>query len=398
MNNRSVMVLGGNLFSEPSVHSLKEAGYRVILVDGNAEAPCFAHADARGDFSFRDIESCVALGNAEKIGAVLPTHDRAVVPAASISQRLGLKGASVESSLISVSKSKTRGAWKTAKLPSPDILIAHTFEEFSSGVKKIGCPAICKPTDDVGGGSRGVMKIDSDSDLKEIYSFATSFGENKEVLIEPFYEGYEHSVEILMKDGIGTVLMISDKIQTPPPYRVGKTLQYPSERPIEILEKIKKIAIDSALAIGLKDGAAHVELVSMENGEVILFEIGLRCGGGAIPHPVCTAVTGINQFVEFARILLGESNGYAPKHEKYSCWHFITSKPGRLKEIEGFGSASRVEGIIASGLDVSAGDTVSPLRTSRERLGYFVSVGDTANNAYDAVKKAEAKLNFIYED
>ncbi|MDH5543642.1 MAG: ATP-grasp domain-containing protein [Nitrospinota bacterium] len=398
MNRRTVMVLGGNLYSEPSVQSLKEAGFRIVLVDGNPDAPCFKHVDARGDFSFRDIERCLELAKAENIGAVLPTHDRAVVPSAQISKQLGLKGPSPEAAVISVSKSKTRQAWSRAQLPSPDFLVVKSFEEFRSGVAKIGFPAICKPTDDVGGGSRGVMKMDSSSSLEEAYGFVTSFGENGEALIEPFYEGFEHSVEILMRDGKGTVLMISDKIQTPPPYRVGKTLIYPSSRSSEILEKIGKTAVESALAVGLTDGAAHVELVSMENGEIILFEIGLRCGGGAIPHPVCTAVTGVNQFVEFARILLGESNSFAPELKKHVCWHFITAKPGRLREIEGFETASQGDGIIASGLDVSPGDAINPLKTSRERLGYFVSVGDTGDMAYEAAKRAETKLKFIYED
>jgi biotin carboxylase len=392
------MVLGGNLYSEPSIRSLKSSGYRVVLVDGNPDAPGFAHADAAGVFSFRETEKCLALARKEGVIGLLPTHDMAVVPSAVISEEMSLKGPSVEAARRSVSKHEMRKVWKEYGLHSPDFIAVNSLEDFKGAVRRIGFPAICKPTGDVGGGSRGVMKIDESTNLDETFVFATSYGDNGEVLVEPFYEGREHSVELLLKGGEGSLLMVADKIQTQPPYRVGKSLKYPSSVTQEILGKIEKISISAAKAIGIHDGAAHIELVSLPDGEIILFEIGLRCGGGAIPHPVATAVTGINQFVEFANILTGDSNGVPkPEHQKPACWHFITAEPGKLKSVAGFDEASAMEGIIASGLDIKPGDTIMPLKTSSDRLGYFVSVGDTVEEAYQKALKAESMLKFVYE-
>ena len=399
MSLGTVMVLGGNLYSEPSIHSLKEAGYRIILVDGNPEAPGFVHADVAGLFSFRETDKCLALARKENVSAILPTHDMAVLPSAIISKELNLKGPSVEAASRAVNKYEMRKIWKEHSLHSPNFTTANSLKGFKDAVEKIGFPAICKPTGDVGGGSRGVMKIDESTDLDEAFDFATSYGDSGEVLIEQFYEGREHSIELLFINGEGSVLMISDKVQTEPPYRVGKTLKYPSSVTAEIFEKIEEVSISAAEVIGLQDGAAHIELVSLPDGDVILFEIGLRCGGGAIPHPVATAVTGINQFVEFANILTGASKiNPRPKHQKPVCWHFITAEPGVVESVVGFDEASTLDGIIASGLDLSPGDTIMPLKTSSARLGYFVSVGDTLDEAYERALFAESMLNIIYKE
>lgn len=394
----TVMVLGANLYTEPSIASLKDYGYRLVIVDGNTNAPGFAHAEVRGIFSFREVEKCIALAKKENVKAVIPTHDMAVVPAATISSELGLIGSSLESAEIATNKRKMREVWNRAGLPSPGFQLADSMESFISAVKKTGFPAICKPTGDVGGGGRGIMKLDETTDLEKSFAFASSFMDVVEILIEPFFEGREHSVEILMKDGKGTVLMVSDKIQTSPPFRVGKSLIFPADQKGETLEKIKGFSIEATLAVGLKNGAAHVELVSMGNGRVILFEIGLRCGGGVIPHPVATVVTGINQFVEYARILLGESDGnFQPKQMHPACWHFITAKSGKLKEIRGFSEASSMDGIVSSGLAVESGDMIETLKTSSQRLGYFVTVGKTNKEAYERALKAEKKLEFVFE-
>ncbi|GMT42745.1 MAG: hypothetical protein IEMM0002_1156 [bacterium] len=395
----TLMILGGGVDNEPAMTSLKEHGYRLVLVDGNADAHCFAIADSCGKFDFRDVEKAIELARKENVKAVLPTHDRAVAPAAKISEALSLKGASVKSAETATSKKLMRKIWLAAGLPSPKFEISSTLEDFMKAVKKTGLPAICKPVDDVGGGSRGVMKIDENTNLEQAYRFAASFSESSEIIVESFYKGLEHSVEVLMKNGTSTVLMVSDKIKTAPPYRVDKSVMYPTALNGGALEAVKKIAAEAAGAVGLVDGAAHVELCTLPGGEVVLFEIGLRCGGGATPHPIAEQVTGINQIVEYAEILLGRGgSGIRPiKKGRGMSYHFITSRPGLLKRVEGFCTASRLPGIISSCLTAGEGDTVKELKTSSQRLGFFVACGSNAEEAYERGIEAEKHLHFIYE-
>ncbi|MFQ5431185.1 MAG: ATP-grasp domain-containing protein [Nitrospinota bacterium] len=398
MAQSSVMVLGGSVYTVPSVQTLKEHGYRVVVVDGNSKADCFGFSDVCGRFDFRNVEKGIELAKKENIKAVVPTHDRAVIPAAKISESLGLNGPSVEAAKIATNKTKMRAAWQKAGLPSPQFTTAGSFEEFKDALKRIGLPAICKPTDDVGGGSRGIQKIDDTTDLRDAYKFATSFSESNEVLVETFCEGLEHSVEVLMRDGKGTLLMASDKVKTAPPYRVDLSVVYPTRLKNYFHRSMCELAVGAAQAVGLTDGAAHVELCTLPDNRQILFEIGLRCGGGVTPHPVAELVTGVNQMVEYVEILIGNKNrDIEPKYINGASFQFITSKPGRIKQIDGFDEAASAPGIQSACLTVKPGDTIDAVKTSSQRLGYFVATGKSAEEAYKLGVEAQGRLRFIYD-
>ena len=355
-------------------------------------------ADVRGEFDFRDVDSGLALAKAEGVRAIIPTHDRGVVPAALISRSLGLRGPSPEAATIATSKKLMRNAWMDAGLPSPRIELATNENEFKKAVAEIGLPAICKPTDDVGGGSRGIQHIDAATDLSQAYRFAVSFSGSPEVLVEPFFEGVEHSVEVLMRNGEGVALMVSDKVKSPLPYRVDKSVVYPTILNGAQLENVRRVSIAAAKAVGLVDGAAHVELCTLPDGSQRLFEIGLRCGGGATPHPIAELVSGVNEIVEYAEILVGNgSRDITPKHSHGAVFHFITARPGKLKTVAGFGKAASMPGIIEAYLTAKPGDTVRELRTSADRLGYFVSAAPTGAEAHSLALAAERELEFVYE-
>ncbi len=401
-SKETILILGGGMQTRPALASLKEHGYRLVVVDGDRNADCFSLAEVCGRFDFRDFEKGIELARKENVKAVIPTHDRAVLPTAQICDALSLTGPSIKSAEIATSKKKMRRAWLSAGLPSPEFLIANSFKEFKSAVAQIGFPVICKPTGDVGGGSRGIRKIDENANMEEAYRFATSFSDSesgKEVLLETFYDGLEHSVELLIRDGKPVALMVSDKVKTPPPYRVDKSVIYPTKLNGSQLNSIKEMSAKAVKAVGLVDGVAHVELCTLPGGENMLFEIGLRCGGGATPHPIAELVTGINQIVEYAEILLGrKERDIEPKQGSGVSFHFITAPPGVLKSVEGFESASKMPGVISSCLTAGKGDIIRPLETSSQRLGYFVTTGESREEAVLLGLSAEKRLRFIYEE
>ena len=393
------MILGGNVYTVPPVQTLKEHGYRLVVVDADNKAPCFEFADVCGKFDFRNVKKGIELAKRENVKAVIPTHDRAVIPAAKISEALRLNASSVEAANIATNKMKMREAWQKASLPSPQFQVAVTVDEFKDALKRIGLPAICKPTDDVGGGSRGVLKIDATTNLMDAYNFATSFSESKEVIVETFYEGLEHSAEVLMRDGEGVVLMISDKVKTAPPYRIDLSVVYPTRLNNDSIDSLSKLAVSAAKAVGLTNGAAHVELCTLPDNSQILFEIGLRCGGGVTAHPLAELVTGVNLMVEYVEILMGNKDrNITPQQKSGASFQFITAKPGRLKKIDGFEQAAALPGISSACLTVKPGDTIQPLKISSQRLGYFVATGNTNEEAYKLGLEARNRLRFIYDD
>jgi len=147
------------------------------------------------------------------------------------------------------------------------------------------------------------------------------------------------------------------------------------------------------------NGAAHVELCTLPDGRQILFEIGLRCGGGVTAHPVAELVTGLNQMVEYVEILAGNKDrNIAPLFNNGASFQFISAKPGHVKNIDGFEEAAALPGINSACLTVKPGDTIQALKTSSQRLGYFVATGKTNEEAYRLGLEAQNRLRFVYED
>ena len=89
-------------------------------------------------------------------------------------------------------------------------------------------PLIFKPADSRGGGSRGISRVDGPAQVAGALEFAQSFYADKDVVIEEFLEGVEHSLELVAEPGGRfTLLAISDKEKTPPPYRVDEWARAP---------------------------------------------------------------------------------------------------------------------------------------------------------------------------
>ncbi|MBI5637195.1 MAG: hypothetical protein HZA03_04405, partial [Nitrospinae bacterium] len=106
--------------------------------------------------------------------------------------------------------------------------------------------------------------------------------------------------------------------------------------------------------------------------------------------------SGVNEIVEYAHILTGGVRDFSPKFAKGAVFHFITAKPGKLANVAGFEAARTMPGIIEAGLTAKPGDTVNEIRTSSDRLGYFVAAGETAGEAYQRAMAAEQQLTFEY--
>lgn len=399
MKQKKIMILGASAFYVDSILSAKGIGYKVFATDRNPESVGFRYADSYAAVNIVDIENSIRAARKQQINGIVPLNDFGVPTAAAIAQELDLVGISPEVARYATSKAEMRRIWKAKGIPSPKYCIANTLKEAYQCAEKLETyPLIFKPADSRGGGCRGVSTVYSKADIEKALTFAQQFYEDKQVVIEEYMLGSEHSIEAIVHERNIHILAISDKVKMDPPYRVDKCLIFPSNLPPEKLEACKSVALKAIKTIGIDVGAAHVEVCVTKEGPK-LFELGARCGGGAIPTPIVPYISGVEMFQEVARISVGDPPlNLQPQNQGHHCvYRFITPNPGKIKKIRGAEELKKKEHILSFALVVKEGDIIRAVRTTGDRAGFLLAAGKTRTEAIKLAEEAELSLDFEVE-
>jgi len=396
-SNKTLMVLGVGRFMVPAIKAAKEMGLKVLVTDRDPDAEGFNFADFHEVVDITDVENSINVAKKYDINGVIPLNDYGIKTASMIADSLGLIGIKPEVVDKAVDKRLMRGTWARAGVPCPEFRIVKIFEEAKDAVEEIGFPVIAKPPDSMGG-SRGVFKINAMEELKKAFDFAKEYSRSGWILIEKYVYGDECSVEAITYKGKTHVLAISDKTKLPPPYRVDKSVTYPTKHSVEVQKEIEKITKNAIDAIGIDMCASHLELSVTDKG-IKLFEIGARTGGGGvIPAIQVPIVYGINMMKETIKIALGEEP-IVNKGNKLrgSVFRFITPKPGKVKRVSGVDEALKLEGVVAGACFVKQGDTVNLIRSGTDRSGYLVTKGKNREDAIRLADRAESLIKIETE-
>ena len=383
---KTLMLLGGSIMCIRYIQAAQEMGLKVLAVDKNPQAPALKHADWAEAADISDPDACLDAATRHKIDGVVAINDFGVMSASAVARALGLPGLPAEVARVATDKYLMRLAWEKAGAPSLAFKLVSSPAELEAAVADIGWPVIIKPRNSVGGGSRGVMRLDEGADLAAAYEFSNSFYQDDQVLVEECAQGLEHSVEAIIYQGKSHIIAISDKVKSPLPYRVDDQILYPTAETGQRLAWIHEAVEQAVAAIGQREGMAHVELAITEEGPK-LFEIGARCGGGA-PDPLVPYLSGVEEFKEAARLALGEPPEHLEPQLNRGCViRFFYPQPGQVLSIKGYEKARQLPGVLALYLFVGPGDMVRPLRVCGDRAGMVIAGGEDRNEALERANR-----------
>lgn len=391
-NRKTLMILGAGHFMVPAIKTAREMGLRILVTDRNPNAEGFKFADFCEHIDITDIDGSIKIAKKYNIDGIIPLNDYGVKTASMVAESLGLVSINPEIADIATDKQLMREVWTGKGVPCPKFRISRTFEHAENAAEEIGFPVILKPTDSMGG-SRGVIRINDVEELKKAFDFSKEYSRSGWILVEEYVTGDECSVESITHMGRTYVLAISDKTKFPPPYRVDKSVTYPTRHSVNVQSRIEKTAENAINALGIDMGPTHLEL-SVTEDEIKLFEIGARTGaGGLIPAIQVPIVYGINMMKETIRIALGESPRIKREKRLYgSDLRFLSPRPGKVRKITGLEEAMKLEGVVIGACFVKPGDTVNPIRSGTDRPGYLVTRGDDRD---DAIQIADTAENLI---
>lgn len=342
-----------------------------------------------------DADSVVAtVKNLDRqVDALVAVGEWHMICAADASRSLGLPGPSPEGVRAARDKSRTRALCSEAGVPVPRFARVTAPDQVQQWDLY---PCVVKPLDDAG--SNGVRLCGSPAEAAAHIGTLLADTHNERgqrkipaALLEEYVDGPEVSVEILVHDGLPTVVATTWKELSRPPYFFETGHHVPAGLDDALTERCARVATDALRAVGFDMGAAHVELRLAADGPRLI-EINCRPAGDRITHLVALS-TGVDLCAELVRMHVEPWSPPAVTTRQAAAIAFQPAVPGDVRAVRGADRARLVEGVTDVSVYVSAGDHSRPLLNNTARHAHAIAVAPTGRQALDRAREALARLH-----
>lgn len=382
-----LLIIGASILQLPAIKKAKELGHYVAVADFNPNAIGIPFADKFYNASTIDIDAiCEVAKDFQPDGIMTLATDMPMRSIAAATSLLGLPGISMDTAIKSTDKGEMIKAFKEHEVESPWFYIIENEAQLQEVIPQIEYPCILKPTDNAG--SRGVMLVNSETELHEAYQYSVSQSRGGWVILEEYMTGPEVSVEVMVVDGVPHVLQVTDKLTTGAPYFVEMGHNQPSMLPTEDVVRIKDLACRAVKSVGINCGPSHVEIKLTPNGPKMV-ELGARMGGDCITTHLVPLSTGVDMIKATIDVSLGLTPDITPTLHKGSAIRFFDAPNGIIAGIEGIEEAKQLDGVMEISLTKAVGDEVTEIHSSLDRCGFVIVQCDSASEAIEVCEKAK---------
>lgn len=289
--HKNLAIIGASYLQLPLILEAKKLGYITHVFAWAANDVGEKEADFFYPISIVEKEAiykkCKEIGI---VGICSIASDLATIAVNYVANKLRLNGNTMESTMKSTNKHLMRKAFEANNDPSPKSKLISNIDELDK--LTFNYPIIIKPTDR--SGSRGIYKVNSSKNLKDIVCSAINESFEKKALIEEFVEGKEYSVECISFRGIHHFLAVTQKFTTGEPHFIETGHREPSDLANNIIENVKSIVFHALDTLGISNSASHTEIKIDEYGNIKIIEIGGRMGGDCIGSDLVKYSTGID--------------------------------------------------------------------------------------------------------
>lgn len=290
---KTVLIVGKSFSGLKSAILEKGDDYIVLQDQRTAKNPS-KHYKRRilADFSSFDLLKPKLDEIRNKVDAVITIFESYVLPTAQIASYLNLPGLPVTAAEACTDKYVMRQLFaKAPKKISPDFAEVLNKESLLDFAKKHHFPLILKPANLAK--SLLVTKSNNIDELLANYQKTTNNidaiykkyapDRTPKVIIEEFMQGPIHSVDAFV-DKAGTPHVLENVVDYQTGYDIGfdDNFHYsrilPSKLSAEQVAAVRDVAKLGCKALGIKNTAAHIEIIRTNEGPMIV-EIGARNGG-----------------------------------------------------------------------------------------------------------------------
>ena len=344
-----------------------------------------------------DLEGVLKIAKKYNINGIMTiASDKPVRTVAYVGEKLGLNTVTAETAIRATNKAVMRDCLKEADVPIPRYYKVKDLSQYLEIINSFNINCIVKPSDN--SGSRGIYLVKDVNDRQDVlkaYNYSMKNSSDGYILVEEYMEGAEVSVECICIDNKCNVIQITDKLTTGAPFFVEMGHNEPSMLSIKIQNEIKKIAINAVQAVGISNGAAHVEIKVTNEGPKIV-ELGARLGGDNITTHLVPLSTGVDMVESCIKIALNEKPDITIKFDKGSAIRYFKSEKGIIKKIYGLEEAKNSKGIKQVSIVHNEGEKINDIHSSIDRVGFVIAQGEDPKEAIkcceEALKKVKIKI------
>jgi biotin carboxylase len=398
---KTVLIVSGGIEAADAARRAKELGYYVVVSDRDPEAPGFAFADS---CLIADVYSPTETAAAaeryhrkiRKIDGVICVAADAPVTAATVCQRLGIKGLPLHAAETACDKLAMKRRFSEAGVPVPWFAAVETPQALQRIAIERGNNLVIKPVDSRG--SRGVQRIAHVADLTKAFMLAREHSPTDRVMVEEYLEGPQVSTESIVVDGKCFTPGFSDRnyeyLDRYAPFFIENGGDLPSQLSDEVQFKVRDVVAKAAKALGILDGTVKGDIV-VHDGQPYVIELAARLSGGFF----CTREIPLNTGVDFLgaalRLAVGDEisqDELEPKHQIPVIQRYAFPKPGKIVRISGAEDARKIPGIADVIVTAKPGDIIPPAGDKRPSAAMVLATGTSRTTALQAANDALACL------
>ncbi|PIP80760.1 MAG: hypothetical protein COW84_03480 [Gammaproteobacteria bacterium CG22_combo_CG10-13_8_21_14_all_40_8] len=405
--NKTLLIIGAGVEACEGIEIAQQMGLKLIIADGNPEAPGFTMAHHRLVVSTYDAEA-IALQAWElvqkgiSIDGVISMCADVPISVATVAQKLALPGLSMESAQLVADKLLMKQRLQQKGIAIPRFKAVASTTDLIVFAEETGLPFIIKPVDSRG--ARGVQLLDKIEQFESAFLFAQKESPTGRVMVEEYLEGPQISTETLIEDGRCYTLGFADRnyewLPLTKPYMIENGGDSPSAldpaQRLDVIQTVEK----AALALGITSGVAKGDMVLTSNGAKVI-EIAGRLSGGYFSTTHIPLNCGVNFIQQALRLALGEkldAKELVPKQNCGVAIRYLNLKPGLVKSITGIEDAQQSEGVEMLSIYIQKGDSVLGLQNHTQRTGFVMTKAETKNQAIQLAVAALSKIRVQYDD
>lgn len=351
----------------------------------------------------RAAEEAAAFAAERPLDAVLGVDEAAVLAAAAIAERLGLRHSPAAAVAATRDKRRMRALLDASGVAQPAWEAVEAVPvAVSAAAARVGPPVVVKPVDLAG--SRGVIRADDPAAAAAAAGrIARMLAADPRceapgvppLLVERFCGGPEVAVEGILARGRLGVLAVFDKPDPLDGPFFEETLYVaPSRLDPASLAAVERCCAEAVAALGLTEGPVHAELRLPEPERPVVIEVAARSIGGRCSTALrFDGGSGLEELI--LRHALGEAAGEPRLVGAAAVLMLPIERGGRLVAVEGLERARAVPGVTGVEVSVPAGERLVPLPEGDRYLGFALARGERAAEAEAALRAAWAEIHVV---
>lgn len=400
--SKTLLIVSAGAEALPGIKLAKKLGLHVVASDAKPEAPCFALADDALVASTYDVEATVAAASryhheVRPINGVMCIASDVPLTVASVAAALGLPGIPVESARLATDKLAMKQRFASDGVLIPWFSAVESIDHLKALVAAEGLPLVIKPVDSRG--SRGVLRLQPDTDLAWAYATAKRHSPTGRVMLERFLPGPQVSTESLVIDGVAHTPGFSDRnyeyLDRYAPHIIENGGQLPSHLDESTQQAVRDLVQQAALSMGIRNGVVKGDIV-VTDGKPHVIELAARLSGGYFCTHEIPLNTGVDLVGAAIRQALGEPVDPAdlqPRFNRPVAQRYFFPQPGVVTAVEGAEAFADHPDVAYLELRVKPGDCIGPVDSHPARAGVVITTGETREGAVALAEKVATGIS-----